>query len=325
MDGGVGGCGGGMSAEPVDGRRPFVTELKRFAETVPTANVSPLIRQILDPIRVAVSGRPGVGRSTVEQALRGRGVQVVAGASAELRVLVIAEALKPEDQAALASSELPTVIVLTKADVSAPATAATVVPMIGLLATVTNLDDELVAALRSFVDEPPDLSSVDAFIQAVHPVDRDMRTRLLDRLDRFGIANAVRALAAGAEPTAVVELLQQLSNVDDVLARLHAVAAPVRYRRVQWALGELRAVAARTDDERLWQLLGADATTTALMAAAVDVLEAAGWAVAGAEEADMPARRAVQWNRYARGPVNALHRACAADVVRGSLRLLDQA
>ena len=36
-------------------------------------------------------------------------------------------------------------------------------------------------------------------------------------------------------------------------------------------------------------------------------------------------RRAVRWRRYGGGPVNALHRRCSADIVRGSLRLLDGA
>ncbi|MDT5251050.1 MAG: hypothetical protein QOJ28_3684, partial [Mycobacterium sp.] len=49
------------------------------------------------------------------------------------------------------------------------------------------------------------------------------------------------------------------------------------------------------------RFLTADATVAALTAAAVDVLEGAGAVVDGA-----------------------LQRACAADVVRGSLRLLDQ-
>ena len=288
-----------MPTESTDGLAAFAAELTRFAETMRVAPLSTIIAQMRRPVRVAVCGRGGVGRSTVEQALRRRGVHVVDEASAEVLVLVIAEVLKPEDQAAMASSELPMVIVLTKADVSGSDAG---VPMIGLLATVTALDDDLVAALRTFVDEPPDLSSVDAFVESAHSVDRDVRTRLLDLLDRFGIANATAALAAGAQPTAVVERLQQLSNVDGVLARLHAVAAPVRYRRMQQALGGLRALAAGTDDERLWRFLAADATVAAVMAAAVDVLEGAGAAVDGA-----------------------LHRACAADVVRGSLRLLDQA
>jgi hypothetical protein len=277
--------------------------------------MSQIIVRIGRPLRVAVCGRSGVGRGTVEQALRRRGVHLVAEASAELRLLVIAEVLKPEDRATLASSELPTVIVLTKADLSGSVADRSVVSIIGLLATVTGLDDQLVAALRTFVEEPPDLSSVDAFIDSAHSVDRAVRTRLLDRLDRFGIAKAVPALAAGAEPTAVVELLQQLSNVDGVLARLHADAAPVRYRRVQHALSELRALAARTDDERLWQFLAADATVTTVMAAALDVLEAD-----GPVTPDTLVRRVIHWSRYARGPVNALHRSCANDVVRGMLR-----
>ena len=73
------------------------------------------------------------------------------------------------------------------------------------------------------------------------------------------------------------------------------------------------------------QFLDADATALAVMTAAVDVVEAAGMHVDRGDDPDAHARRAVQWNRYARGPVNALHRACAADIVRGSLRLLDQA
>jgi hypothetical protein len=288
-----------MPTESTDGLAAFAAELTRFAETVPMARLSTIIAQMRHPVRVAVRGRRGVGRSTVEQALRGRGVHIADEASAEVRVLTIAEVHKPEDEAAIASSELPMVIVLTKADLSGSHAG---VPMIGLLAMVTALDDDLVAALRRFVDEPPDLSSVDAFIESAHSVDCDVRTRLLDLLDRFGITNATAALAAGAPPTAVVERLQQLSNVDGVLARLHAVAAPVRYRRVQQALGGLRALAAATDDERVWRFLAADATVTAVMAAAVDVLEGPGAAVDGA-----------------------LHQACVADAVRGSLRLLDQA
>jgi hypothetical protein len=301
-----------MPTEFGAGPTAFAGAVTRFAGDAPPAHISQIISRMGQPVRVAVCGRAGVGRGTVEQALRRRGVHVVAEASAELRLRVIAEVLKPEDRAALASSELPTVIVLTKADVSGSVADASVVSMIGLLATVTGLDDQLVAALRTFAEEPPDLSSVDAFIEAAHSVDRAVRTRLLDRLDRFGIANAVPALAAGAEPTAVIELLHQLSNVDGVLARLYADAAPVRYRRVQHALSELRALAARTDDERLWRFLSADATVAAVMAAALEVLEA--------DEPDIQERRAIHWSRYARGPVNPLHRSCANDVVRGMLR-----
>jgi hypothetical protein len=300
-----------MPTEYRDGPTTFAAELMRFAETVPAAHMSQIIAALRRPVRVAVCGRPGVGRRTVERALRRRGVHVVAEPSAELRLLVIAEVLKREDRAVLAASELQTVTLLTKADLGG-STGCDAVPMSGLLATVTALDGELVAALRRFTDEPPDLSSVDAFLDAAHPVDRAVRARLLERLDRLGIVTAVRAFAAGSEPADVVELLQQLSNVDAVLARLRAVAAPVRYRRVQQALGELRTMAARTDDQRMWQFLAADAIVAAVTATAVDVLESAGWVVGY----DDP----VLWSRYAHGPLTELHRACAADVVRGALR-----
>ena len=54
-------------------------------------------------------------------------------------------------------------------------------------------------------------------------------------------------------------------------------------------------------------------------------LEAEGMTVDRGDEPAAHARRALHWSRYARGPVNALHRRCAADITRGSLRLLDQA
>lgn len=330
MDGGRGGCGCGMPKDWVDGRRAFAAELEGFLEGKSVGQLTQVNAQLMRPIRIAVDGRPGVGRRTVARALSARGVSVV-DAGAEVRVLVIAETLKPEDRAELAASDLPVLIVANKADVCAlapgfcaPAPATDVVPMNGLLCTLTTLDDDVVAALRTFVAVPPDLSSVDAFVTTAHPVERGLRARLLDLLDRFGVGLAVEALATGADPAAALELLHRRSNVDAVLARLNAVAAPARYRRVQSALADLRALAASTDDERLWQFLAADATVAAQLPVALDVLEAAGWAVADVEQSLEPARRALHWDRQARGPLAALPRACAADAVRGALRLLDQ-
>ena len=56
----------------------------------------------------------------------------------------------------------------------------------------------------------------------------------------------------------------------------------------------------------------------------VGVVEAEGMTVDRGDEPAAHARRALHWSRYARGPVNALHRCCAVDITRGSLRLLDQ-
>jgi hypothetical protein len=84
-------------------------------------------------------------------------------------------------------------------------------------------------------------------------------------------------------------------------------------------------LATQFDDEPLSAFLAADATVLAVMAAAVGVVEAAGITVDRGDHPDAHLRRAVQWRRYSRGPVNALHRSCGADISRGSLRLLEQA
>lgn len=293
--------------------------------------------------RVAVVGRRGVGRSTVAAALRLRGVPVVA-TEPDARLLVVAESWKPEDAALLAADPVPTVVVLTKADVTgssaggpmagakryaaelAVRAGVPVVPAVGLLAAVTVLEDELIAALRALVTAPAEFGSVDAFIAADHPVERDVRRRLLERLDRFGIAHAVMALHDGADPDALVARLHAVSNVDAVLAALHAVTAPVRYRRMQRALSELRCLAATLDDgsDRVHDWLGSADVALAVMAAAVDVVEAAGHTVDRADDPAAHERRALLWHRYASGPLDALHRACAADVVRGSLVLLNE-
>ena len=331
-----------MPSEWGDGPRSFAAELTRFAEVVPCAHLAPLAASMRRPLRVAVVGRRGVGRGTVQAALRARSVCVVAAASvADVRVVVIAEALKPEDEALLVSAS-PRLVVLTKADVIgsdsggplaaatryaaqvSAATGAPVVVMIGLLAMVTGLDDDLLDALRTLEAVPADLGSVDAFVRVDHPLGRDVRSRLLDRLDRFGVAHAVLALSDGAQPATVVQRLQQLSNVDGVLAGLRGVAAPIGYRRIQRVLTELRCLHTRFGDDRLLQLLQSDAIAMAVMTAAVDVVEADGMIVDRGDEPDAHARRAVQWSRYARGPVGVLHRTCAADITRGSLRLIDQ-
>ena len=75
-------------------------------------------------------------------------------------------------------------------------------------------------------------------------------------------------------------------------------------------------------NEPLARFLSTDETVLAVMAAAVDVVEAAGVRVDRGEGAAAHLRRAVHWRRYSRGPAGALHRSCGADIARGSLRLL---
>jgi hypothetical protein len=198
------------------------------------------------------------------------------------------------------------------------------VPMVALLATA-ELDDDLVSALRVLVTEPADLTSTDAFVRTGHCLQPALRRRLLAALDRFGIATAVLALGEGAETATVSAVLRRASQIDRVVEHVEAAGAPVRYRRVRSALTELNSLAVQSGDEQLAEFLSIDETVLAVMAAAVDVVEAAGAAVDRGDDAAAHLRRAVHWRRYSRGPVDALHRSCGADIARGSLRLLGRA
>jgi len=102
-------------------------------------------------------------------------------------------------------------------------------------------------------------------------------------------------------------------------------ARPARGRTLEGLLSvitELRALAIQSGDQPLTEFLSTDETVLAVMAAAVDVVEAEGARVDTAADPAAHLRRAVYWRRYGRGPVNALHRSCADDIARGSLRLL---
>ncbi|AKS36174.1 hypothetical protein AFA91_08050 [Mycolicibacterium goodii] len=294
------------------------------------------------PIGVSVQGRRGVGVTTVAEALAANGLAVRAGQPAELAVLVTAEVLKPEDLAVadeLRGHGAEVLVVLNKADLagSCPAgpvatahnraqrlrdrTGLPVVPMVGLLARQA-LSPHLVAALRELVATPPDLTSTDAFLSGVHPVAPAVRAELLATLDRFGIAHACLELSRDRHCDAdhLSAALRRLSGVDGVLAALDALAAPLRYRRIERALVDLQAVGG----ESVGRFLAADATVLAVMAAAIDVVEADGLTVrppTTARGCDGHLRRARYWWRYSRGPVDALHRSCGAAIARGSLRL----
>lgn len=323
----------------------FATELTRFAERGGGGNRDPRLAKISArvsaPVAVSVRGRRGVGVTTVAEALAANGV-AVRDEVGELAVLVTAEVLKPEDAAivdGLRARGADVLIVLNKADLAGsapdgPIAAAhdrahrlrelaglPVVPAIGLLGRV-ELSPHHVAALRELAATPADLTSTDAFLCRPHPVDAATRGELLRRLDRFGVVHACRELSrnpgCGAEDLCAE--LRRLSGIDRVLAGLDALAAPLRYRRIERAVAELQAVGG----ESVGRFLAADATVLAVMAAAIDVVQADGLAVPPPETArgrDANVRRARYWWRYSRGPVDALHRSCAAAIARGSLRL----
>jgi hypothetical protein len=197
------------------------------------------------------------------------------------------------------------------------------IPMVGLLAAGT-FDDELVAALCALTPEPADLTSTDGFLSGEHSLARSVRERLLDRLDLFGIAHGVLALSSGVDAAALPAVLRRLSQVDRVMARLTAIGAEARYRRMESALVSLRAMAA-SGVPSVAEFLSCDDTVLAAMAAAVDVVTAAGLTVDGDDDPSAHLQRALHWHRYSRGPVNRLHRRCGADICRGSLRLLRRA
>jgi hypothetical protein len=285
-----------------------------------------------------VVGRDGVGRGTVAAALAASGLTLAEATAADVQVVVIAEAVKPEDRAVLADDK-PSVTVLNKADLTGlggggplarahrraaecrALTGLPTVPMIASLA-IAELDDELMWALRVLVAEPADLTSTDAFVGAPHSLPPELRRRMLATLDRFGIARALLALGEGADDAAILAVLRRASQVDRVVEHIAAAGAPLRYRRVHAAISELHSLAVLSDDNKLADFLSTDATVLAVMSAAVDVVEAVGVQVERGDDAAAHLRRAVHWRRYSRGPVSALHRSCGDDIARGSLRLL---
>jgi hypothetical protein len=319
-----------------EGHQIFTNELTRFAQRTGDARITALIDEVRRPLGVAVRGRDGVGRNTVAAALAGAGVTVADEAAADVDVVVVAESLKPEDRAML--REYPTLLVLNKADLAGfgaggpiavadrraaemrALTGVQTVSMVGLLA-VAALDDELVAALSALTAEPGDLTSTDGFLSTPHSLSRGVRARLLHTLDLFGIAHGVLALRDGTDAAALPAVLRRLSRLDTVVARIAATGAEVRYRRVCSALVELRAMAAR-GTPAVADFLSGDDAVLAVMAAAVDVVQADGLAVDAGDEPSAHLQRALHWHRYSRGPVNPVHRGCAVDICRGSLRLL---
>lgn len=331
-----------------EGHQIFTNQLTRFAERADDSRITALIDDVRGPLRVAVHGRDGVGRSTVSAALAGAGITIAHDETVDVDVVVVAEVLKPEDRAMLGAGASrssrprnPALVVLNKADLAgfaaggpiamadrraadiAAMTGEPTVSMVALLA-VAALDDELIAALRTLSVEPADLTSTDGFLSAGHSLPTGVRKRLLDTLDLFGIAHGVLALRQGADAGELPAVLHRLSQIDRVVARLAAVGAEVRYRRVRSALVALRAMAAG-GMPALADFLSGDDAVVAVMAAAVDVVHASGLTVDADDEPSAHVARALHWHRYSRGPVNDLHRACGTDICRGSLRLLRRA
>lgn len=282
------------------------------------------------PVRVGVAGRPGAGRTTVAQALRAAGVGVteanaeVEGDAAEVVIYVFVERLTPEDRAALSSVRGPCLAVLNKADLAgfggAGPMAAAGARCSALERTVRVPVMPLAALLAKAVLDGTPLAGGLAALARGCPVP-EIGSQLLAELDLFGVAVAVAALQAGAHPAAVAEELRRVSGIDGLLAAIERAAAEVRYRRATTALAALAGRAAGRRGGPTAEFLAGDEVAEARMAAAVAVVRAAGLPVAIGGTADELLRAAVAWQRYAGGPVSALHRSCGTDIARGALRL----
>jgi hypothetical protein len=324
------------------GRQIFVDELKRFAAEGDDSRCAAIVNRLAAPLRVAVSGRRGAGRSTIAHALAraadSRGTITLAcnrpgSADADVDVYVITEVVKPEDRDAINAAGRPVLAVLNKADLIAttqpglhphgPTSAARIrcarlsahaglpiQPVVGLLAVAAlddAVDDVLWAALQVLATRP-----------AGRPEPAEQR-RLLNTLDVFGVEQAVAAIRRGANRDQTRAVLHRLSCIDDVVDKIESAGAQVHYCRMLDAVAELEMLA--VTDQRIGEFLSRDDTVLARMAAAMNVVEAAGLHVDRCDSAAAYLSRAVGWQRYSRGPVAGLHRACGADIVRGSLRL----
>lgn len=117
-------------------------------------------------------------------------------------------------------------------------------------------------------------------------------------------------------------LTAEVPGLADVAAGPDVGDAAGRYRSMCAVLSEIACTASELDDGRVWTWLASDAVAAVRTAAATAALEADGLAVDAAMDPDAHLRRALHWRRYGRRTTADLQRRCAADVSRGSLRLL---
>jgi len=117
-------------------------------------------------------------------------------------------------------------------------------------------------------------------------------------------------------------LTAEVPGLAHVVAGPDADDAAGRYRSICAVLGEIACAASELDDVRVWAWLASDAVAAVRTAAATAALEADGLAVDAAMDPDAHLRRALHWRGYGRRAIADLHRRCAAEVSRGSLRLL---
>lgn len=306
------------------GHQIFVDELARFATSSADQRVVAIAQRAAEPLRVAVRGRPGVGCRTVARALQGAGSSSgmtvtpqarAADSDVDLVVYVTVEVVKPEDREAIAATRRPVVAVLNKADLAGPLSGAG--PIVMAQARCAHFSTLLGVPMESMIGL--------LAVAALDDLDTEVRLRLLDTLDLFGIALGMAAFRPGRPsrtPAQLRTLLRRVSGVDAVIDKVTAAGSEVRYRRLLDAVAELEALAAQAKEigGPIGEFLRDDDTVLARMAAAVDVALAVGLDVGPLDDPAAHLPRAVRWHRYSLDNGD-MHRTCGADIARGSLRL----
>ncbi|GAB2637608.1 hypothetical protein GCM10027169_01890 [Gordonia jinhuaensis] len=206
------------------------------------------LRRHTEPMRIAVVGRERTGRDTVARAVRERfhvspiGPGDDDAGDADAWIYVLVSGVRQEDREAI--SRLPadrTVVVLSKADTlgsweEARAVARRceavvrrpVLALMPLLATALLRDDEFFF-LRSLAAEGEQMPSMAGEFLTGGSDERAVRTRLLRRLDQFGIDLALTVLASAPEvdATRLAELLRGVSGIDELAELLSGLEEPV--------------------------------------------------------------------------------------------------
>ncbi|MBD0322194.1 MAG: hypothetical protein ICV72_02260, partial [Aldersonia sp.] len=235
-----------------------VLDAARAAGATTTAEaLQNAITQWRAPVRVQVTGRAGVGKSTVVEALglaAGSETGPIDSVDGEpvldgdVVVYVVAGTIQPADESALAAGHA--LVVQNKVDTVD--TLADAMPMIATLArAVANhrFTESELGALRSLAaaTDPTLTLSAELFLAADVAVDTGMRRALLDRWQLAGIRIALRALAAtpGLSAAELRERLVAAAGVRAVRAGVSERIETARDARERRLRDELERIAAR--------------------------------------------------------------------------------
>ncbi|MGB2949348.1 MAG: hypothetical protein WBB99_10540 [Rhodococcus sp. (in: high G+C Gram-positive bacteria)] len=330
--------------------------VRALAQVVGDPRIQQEIRIAADacfaPIRVLVSGRTGVGKSSVRAALHtrhdvGLSEVVVEAASIDVPrapdpeldgdviVHVLAGGVHRADVDAVAqaieraAAEL--VVVLAKADTvddpellveqMSAAMGVTVFPLMSTIAVSLAQGkpesfDALRAVARAMTAEM--LLTPDRFVAADLPVSRHERLELLGHLETFGIGVVTAALLenSATEDAILRVLLARRSGIDDVAQAVKEAVDGVQVQRDGRLLHRLTELAVQNPAScpEIEQYLASDEAVVAVMRAGLHAL--------GEPETDLPTYETVQlWHERFRSAGSPAQARAALAVARGYMRL----